>query len=211
MPADKKLIRESEWMRVFKIENEEKYLYESKFLIDNLRLPVSVIKDRWPSFSRHDKEEFATAFSTQPPRDDNDRAILQYLMETGPQEVWRNIAVLVPFHPNRSDALTFLIDKVQQDDSRANYYQAIESLRGTQAEPALRQHFDGYRSLLGPQSSSDDDVRIWADYLQCTKTLFVLTHNPIFLSALKKGRADAPAELQTYAANILREAEQAES
>lgn len=85
-PAARKVIRESEWMRVFKVENKKTYIYESKFLIDDLRVPVLAIEKKWPVIPLSEKVEFSLAFSSQPPRDEEDHAILQFLMSAGPEE-----------------------------------------------------------------------------------------------------------------------------
>jgi hypothetical protein len=203
----KKLVRESDWMRIFKFENEETYIYESKFLVDDLRVSPLAIKKQWPGLSPSEKQEFSTAFGSQPPRDNDDQNILQFLMEVGPEEVWRNIAVLLPFHTRPDVALAFLIDKVQHgSSSRADYYQAIELLRGMEAVPILRRHFDEYRSLLFPKVEGDN-VDLWINYLQCGKTLFNLTQDLTYLSELKRAQRSASLELQAHALRIVHEAE----
>lgn len=195
-------------MRVFKLENEQTYTYESKFLIDNLQVSPLTVKTRWPGFSSSEKLEFASAFSSQPPRHNDDQEILQFLMEVGPEEVWRTIAVLLPFSPRRDRALEFLLDRVlHAPEPRANYYQAIESLRPEAAIPILRQRYEEYRKLLARKSERSDEVPHWIDYLQCSKTLLTLTQDPTFVAALKEGLTAARAEVRSSAALLLREVE----
>lgn len=203
----RKLVKESEWMRVYRIEYEETYIYESKFLMDNLRISLQQVQEKWPHLSPSEKAEFSTAFSAQPPRDDEDQAILQFLMEIGPQEVWHNIAILLPFHRRPDEALGFLMERIERDSSsRTNYYQAIGSLGGAKAIPILRRQFDEYHVQLA--AKPDQGSEIWSDYLHCAKTLWILTQDPAFLSALKKAQVGAPQELQPHLAHILREINQ---
>jgi hypothetical protein len=209
MPFEnKKLVRESDWMRVYEISDPKGYLFESKFLIDNLQVSPSTIKERWLHLSEGEKIEFASAFSSQPPRHADDQQILDFLMGVGPEEVWRAIANLLPFCPDRDRALEFLVDRVRQaPERRANYYQTIELLRGESAILLLRQRYDEYRKLLTKKSQGSDQFDVWMDYLQCSKTLWTLTQDPTFLSALKEGQTTAPPELRPSAARLLREVE----
>jgi hypothetical protein len=204
----KTLVRESDWMRVFKV-GEETYLYESKFLVDDLRVSPHAIRDRWPSLSLDEKAEFASAFGSQPPRDNDDQQILEFLMGAGPKEVWRGIATLVPFHANSDRALDFLLEKADQEapGMRANYYQAFELLRKTEAVTLLRKQYDDYRNLIANRSTRRDQLDVWIDYLQCSKTLWALTHDSIFLTALKEAEASAPAEIRPSLEFLLGEAE----
>jgi hypothetical protein len=203
----KELCRESEWMRVFKIAGKEEYVYESKFLVDGLHVPPSAIKSRWAALSLEEKVEFSTAFGSQPPRDDSDQTILQFLMESGPEEVWRNIAILMLFHPRPSEALAFLIERIEKGKgAKANYYQAVELLRGLRAVPALRQDFDEYQRMLS-SSLEKASASIWSEYLQCAKSLFSLTKDEFFLDALRHSKQASPSELDSYLTHLLEEAE----
>jgi hypothetical protein len=202
----KKLVKESEWTRVFKIGDQEKYLYESKFLMDDLHVSSTTLKQRWPSLSLNEKVEFSTSFSSQPPRDAEDSEILQFLMEKGPQEVWRNIAILLPFHPRPDEARTFLLMCLNQDpQSRANYYQAIALLNDTNTVPALRSQFEEYQAKLASNPSQNSEF--WSDYIQCTNALWTLTRDSMFFSTIKESVKKAPRELQAYIKNLLQQVE----
>ncbi len=204
----KNLVRESEWARIYNISDPGGYLFESKFLVDGLHVSLPSIRDRWPLLSAEEKIEFATAFSAQPPRDGDDQQILQFLMQVGPEEVWKSIAIVSTFHPNTDYALQFLLERVRgAAEGRANYYQALELLRRAEAIPRLRERFDEYQGLVSASDGRSERASFWVDYLQCCKTLFTLTKGPAFLAALEEGRVRAPLELQPYAATILYEVE----
>jgi len=208
----RKLIRESEWMRVFRIGDREEYVYESKFLIDGLHASPSDIKSKWAAFSPEEKVEFSTAFSSQPPRDDADQGILQFLMESGPEEVWRNIAILMQFHPRPNEALAFLIKRIERESgSKANYYQIVELLQGAEAVPALRRDFEEYQRQLSCGLGKDSEVSIWSEYLQCAKSLFALTKDEFFLDVLRRSQKTSPPELDYYLTHLLEEAERIEA
>lgn len=69
----------------------------------------------------------------------------------------------------------------------------------------MRRRFDDYRNLLSTALAQSGKADLWSDYLQCAKTLFLLTQDSSILDVLKQEREDLPVELQGYAAVILRE------
>ena len=204
----RKLVRESEWMRVFEIQNEKTYFYESKFLIDDLHVSPVTVRSRWPEFTLDEKVEFASAFGSQPPRDNDDQQVLEFLMDAGPEEVWRAISKLLPFHRLRARALEFLLVRVRQaSGARANYYQALESLQGSEAVSMLRQQYEEYRDLVARKAPQSEQFDVWIDYLHCSKALWTLTQDPTYRAALKDGLTTAPPELRSSIAHLLREVE----
>ena len=204
----RKLVRESEWVRVYELTDPKRFLLESKFLVDNLQVSPSAIREKWSDLSENAKVEFASAFSSQPPRHADDQQILQFLMEVGPEEVWRSIAIVSAFHPSVDYALQFLLERIRQAPARrANYYQGLELLHRAEAIPLLRQRFDEYRNMVAAKHDHADEPSFWVDYLQCTKTLWTLTRDATFLAALKQGQTTAPPELRSLAGLLLREVE----
>jgi hypothetical protein len=206
--GSKTLIRESEWMRVFKIQNENTYVYESKFLVDKFHVSPSVIRDRWRELTLDERVEFASAFSAQPPRDDDDQQILEFLMDAGPEGVWRAIAKLLPSHPQPDRALKFLLERIRQASGpRANYYQALELLHRSEPVQTLRRQYDEYRTQMAGKVAEGQALEFWTEYLQCSKSLWGLTHDPIYRIALKDGLTAAPPELRSFIALLLRDVE----
>lgn len=206
MNRDRELIRESEWMRVFK-QNESTYVYESKFLVDDLDTSASYLKSRWPSLTRDEKIEFASAFSCRPPRSESDQEVITFLIEVGPEEVWRAIARILPFYERRGRAEEFAIERIRQSlGPCANYYQALESLRTLPAVPLLEDRYQQYRKSIHEKAANNAEV--WTDYLQCCKTLWTLTRRGEFLSALRDAEKRAPAELRPGIVNDLKQIRQ---
>ena len=204
----KTLVRESEWMRVFKIQNEETYVYESKFLADNLHVPALMIRTKWQELTLGERVEFASAFSSQPPRDDDDQQILEFLMDVGPEDVWRIIAKLMPSHPHQDRALQFLLVRLQQASGpRANYYQALELLQRPEAVLPLRRQYEEYRKLHADKTAEGENFDHWIDYLQCSKSLWALTHDPVCRIALNDGLKTVPPELRSFVTLLLRDVE----
>jgi hypothetical protein len=202
------LVRESEWMRVFKVQNEKTYVYESKFLVDDLHIPLPTIRTKWPELTLDERVEFASAFGSQPPRDNEDQQILDFLMEVGPEDVWRAIAKLLPSHPDREYALQFLLERTQQASGpRANYYQALELLRRPESVPMLRRQYDEYQKLVAGKAVEGDQLDVWIDYLQCSKSLWSLTHDPAYRITLKNGLETGPLELRSFVTLLLLEVE----
>lgn len=209
MPFHKKrLVRESEWARIYELSDPQGQLFESKFLVDALHVSPSVIREKWARLSEDEKVELASAFSAQPPRDADDQQILQFLMEVGPEEVWKSIAIVSTFHPDKEYALQFLLERIRRAEERsANYYQALQLLRRPEAIPILRQCYDEYRTRVVAKVGRPRETDFWVEYLQCTKTLLTLTQDPTFLASLNEAQVIAPLELRAYVANVLREIE----
>src|SRR6266853_178158 len=79
------------------------------------------------------------------------------------------------------DQETYLLERTEKTAKlRANYYQALESLRGLEAVPVLRQHYNQYRNLIAGKDVQNQQLDIWIDYLQCAKTLLILTRDLMF-------------------------------
>jgi hypothetical protein len=200
------LIRESQWMRIFKLSDGKTIVYESKFLLDDLRIRSAQIESIWKELLLDQQVEFASAFSCQPPRDENDRRILDFLMEVGSEEVCRTIARLLPFLEDRDRAIRFLIAKAEQvEERRANYYQSLERLGGETAIPLLRKHHEQYGKLLDRKSAKGRDSDVWLDYLQCSKALWTLTRDRKYLAVLQDAEKNAPTELLPIAGKLRRE------
>lgn len=196
---EKRLLRESAWMRIFGVKGEDTIIYESKFLVDGLHLSPADVRKMWSQLSLEQQIEFASAFSTQPPRHLDDHGILEFLLETGPEPVWRGIAILLPFHRNRARAVSFLSERLKQSPlQRANYYQAAESLHAQEITDIMHLHFHEYRTTFESDPEASRDLRRWIDYLQCCKTLFALTQDPQFSAALDQGVSRAPKELRGF-------------
>ena len=205
---ERRLVRESEWLRVFQVGDEEAYVYESKFLVDDLEVSLSTVKEKWPGLSLDEKVEFSLAFSCHEPSKGEDQRILEFLMEVGPEEVWKTIAIVVPFHPRADVAVKFLLERIKETrGSRANYFQGIELLRREESIRVLRKYYDEYGKVVTGEMNGRDEVIQWMDYLQCAKTLWTLTQEPMFLSALRDGQAKTPEGLRSYAKNLLRKTE----
>jgi hypothetical protein len=204
--GERKLVRESEWMRVFQQTEENTYLYESKFLVDDLEVPAAGLKERWPDFSGDEKIEFALAFGCHTLREGNDREILDFLMAVGPEEVWRLIAIVVASHPQGDAAMKFLLERIRKSGGPyANYYQSIELLHRKEAIPLLRQRYDEYRKAFASKPKTSDGDTRWTDYLQCAKALWTLTYDSTYIAALR----EVPIQVQSYATRLLREIDEA--
>jgi hypothetical protein len=75
---EKKIVRESDWMRIYEFADKRGHLFESKFLVDNVHVSPSSVRMKWENFSEAERVEFASAFSAQPPRNSDDQEILHF-------------------------------------------------------------------------------------------------------------------------------------
>jgi HEAT repeat protein len=169
-----KLVRESEWTRVYEAEFHGKkgMLHESKFLADGMEVSADSIVQRWGLFSDAEKRDFANAFACKREITDEDERILDFLMEAGDFPIWMAIASRLREHRDRDKALGFLLARIGEDhEHKANFYQALGLMGDKRAVPALRAAYDRYRERLGPRPVSgtlDDGI----DYLSCCAALW---------------------------------------
>lgn len=182
-----KLIRESEWMRVYECqyESQKGMHHESKFLTDRIRVSADSIIGRWSELSFEEKNEFANAFAVKPEVTPEDERILNFLMEQGDFYIWMGIAPLLPSHRDRDRALAFLEERVRQRHAdKANFFQALELMGDKRAIPALRAAYDAYKAELatpnGPPKSFD-----YFDYLACCRALWILESSAEYKDAIQ--------------------------
>ncbi len=117
-----KLIRESEWERLYESDRWGT-VHESKFLIDGIQVSAESIIRRWPDFSSAEKLEFANAFAVKREVTPEDERILDFLMEAGDFHIWMAVAPLLARHRDRERVLSFLLERIREDrKDRANFF-----------------------------------------------------------------------------------------
>jgi hypothetical protein len=204
----KKLIRDSEWLRVYVSDDGKSYHYESKFIVDNLQVSAEAFKRRWPTLSPDEKHEFADAFSCHVPNSADHQQILGFLMQCGPEKIRDSIARVVPYYADRDAALEFLLRGLRAGGRpRSHYYQALEMVEDGRAIPILVEHYEEYRPLVAGRPQGRDSMGLWFDYLQCCKTLLTLTADQRYLADLKGAATAVPRWARPFASFLLGQAE----
>jgi hypothetical protein len=178
------LVRETRWIRVYQTGPKELH-YESKFITDDIRISVDELKREWNTFSEQDQLEFAQAFMWKGLVLPEDQAIMDFVMDSGPEVVWSTIAPLLPKYPDREKALSFLLQRIaQQPTDGANYYQALELIADRRAVPLLRQCYGEHVKALGRMEQHN--IFELVDYLCCCRALWRLDGSPEYEHALRE-------------------------
>ncbi|SRR6266498_716835 len=180
------LISESEWSRQYRAGPNSTF-YESKFLVDGLKIDLSTLSSRWSWMKPEERYDFALAFGAKTSLDGDDEAVLSFLMLSGDEAVWRLIALKLARHRDRDAVVQFLSQRIQQSKgSKGSYYQAAEELEDVRLLPILEEDFRHFNSSL--QLFSQDvgqDPAPLREYLQLCKTLAAITGRDEYLSIIR--------------------------
>jgi hypothetical protein len=197
-----KLIRESEWMRVYESPRFGR-VYESKFLADGLEVPAESIISRWPRLSFAERIEFSNAFAAKPQLTVEDERILDFLMDIGSFEIWMAIAPLLPRSRNRERALKFLLDRIGEGRLySSNFFQAAETMNDRRAVPALRSVYDRYGKTLQGLVQAPEKLD-YVDYLQCCRALWVLEGSPEYRKVIEEFSRSSAESVRSLAERLL--------
>jgi hypothetical protein len=205
---DGRLVRESEWLRVYSVGAEQLH-YESKFVQDKLQVSLASIESRWDSFSEEEKSDFLMAFQSKYPLTGEDEGILEFLTKVKDEDVWSTIALpLTRMSSSKHDrVLSFLIERIQHRGThRANYYQALATLKNRMAVPALKAAFEEERisvSLDKPLGTFRD-IFAYVDYLACCAALYKLDGSEQFKQAIDDMKSHPDAAVRIQAETALR-------
>jgi hypothetical protein len=161
----------------------------SKFLRADFVVPAEVVAAEWPSWTPREKEGFASAFAHRVCLDENDRWVLDFLMERGGLRIWRSLAPAIAKHPNRSRAMDFLLARVSEGGTpSANFYQALGTLLSPESAPVLCKALSQHQLEIQahPFVESWTDRLLYLDYLSCSATLFLVTGKEEYRDNLKE-------------------------
>jgi hypothetical protein len=200
-----RLIRESEWMRVYECEykSQKGMHFESKFLTDRIQVPAGSIIKRWPDLSLEERNEFANAFADKPELTHEDERILNFLMEAGEPITWMTIAPLLPRHRDRERVLRFVLEKIGGiQHHNANFFQALELMADKRALPALRADYDDYREALGTGLGSVSPPD-YTDYLYCCAALWRISGSVEYKQVIEEALKSQDNSVRTTAEMLL--------
>lgn len=199
-----KLIRESEWNRVYESDRWGE-VHESKFLIDGIQVSAESIISRWKGFSLAEKLEFANAFAVKREVTSEDERTLDFLMEASEPVIWATIAPMLRRHTDRERVLGFLLDTLKDEGlSKANFYQGLELLNDKRALPALREDYQRYECRLVEHGKLDPEDS-YLEYLSCCKALLVIDGSKEYEDAIKQQAQSEDERVRVWAEKMLRD------
>jgi len=169
------LIKESRWSRLYRTGPRD-YYSESKFLLDGLRADPSSIKREWNSFSDEEKVDFGIAFAAGAAADKSPEVeeILTFLMSAGPEEVWMNIAGMLPKHSDKEAVMRFLLERLQTSQEPAYCFQALAGIGDQRAVPLLRQDYERRLTRINEAGVAAVSEFDWCDFYGCCAVLWKL-------------------------------------
>ena len=108
----RKLVRESEWWRVFEIGAQPE-VHESKLGSRERTVSFATLERQWPSWSLEERLDFANAFSHVQEEAPEVAQIYEFLMANGDEYVCANIALSVTTLKSELMVLRWLEERLQ--------------------------------------------------------------------------------------------------
>jgi hypothetical protein len=200
--ARKQLVRESRWVREYRLPGGGRYL-ESKFCNSGLQVTLEEFQEMWQTYSPEEKREFLYAYSVKDPLSEEDRRLLRYLMENGSDEDCSLVALRITELPEAAQVLAFLVEK-RESPYFANYAQALELIGGPDAYAVLEKKFAEYQlSLAGlPIPATPESLHDYAGYVACCEALINLTGSPGARAAVEAMLVCSDERVQSMARGV---------
>ncbi|HLM79794.1 MAG TPA: hypothetical protein VK302_04090 [Terriglobales bacterium] len=191
---------DNDWFERYESE-EGQVRRVSKFARKDFTVPVETVEAEWPSWTPAYRARFAAAFgfSRRVELNDNDRRLLDFLVNNGEPGIWRMLAFPVVWNLDRDRALKFLLARVTEGAGPlANYYQALGKLLASECVPILIEALSRHHREVKehPTLQCWDDRFIYLDYLSCSATLFKITGDEKYRANLKRMMRHADAVIK---------------
>jgi hypothetical protein len=155
MTAGAELVRESEWVLIFK-KNDHEY-HVSKFLDDTVSVDAASFRKRWPEMSSGARSEFCSAFNAKPTWTSDDTEILDAILEDGDDNLWWWLSLTLLKHPDRERIVNFLIERlsdptISHGGGTLNYIQALGISGNRRAAAAIKPYYEEFKNALKVES-----------------------------------------------------------
>lgn len=204
---EKKLLKQSKWLRIFKLENGDDF-FESRFLVDGLQISLNELTTVWQTASDREKWEFVLAYAAKPDFSEEDEKNVDFLMEHGSEPTWLTLAGTLTKSADQHKAVGFLLKLIENASRypKANYFQALEAIASLHPSEtivaALEVQFKRYQTAVKAYAHTLEVIsqsdEIW-DYLACCKTLLTLTRDNRYMQAIDEYRTAADPRLRDWA------------
>lgn len=202
VPKMKKLVRESEWLKVY--STDKGLQYESKLLFGDVPVSAQSVIKRWDRFSPEEKWEFVLALQARAKLEAEDVPLLDFLLEIGDPIIRSTLAPLLPMHPRKEAALAFLLSQINREKSnRANYFQALELIGDGAAVPTLTAIYEEMRRVNGQDYASWSTEQA-SDFVACSRALWTLTRSERFRLSLEEVQSHPDETVRAFAQLALR-------
>jgi hypothetical protein len=181
------LLDETEWSRRY-VDPSGLIRYESKFLSDRIEVDYETIIARWNTLTKREKYDFVRSFRGKRQLEPQDEKLLEFLMDTPDEVVWRLIALMITRHSNRQLVTRFILRRIKESsERRSNYYQAAEIICDAIFIPVLEEQFRAASRKLGsaPVPSPESDST-YLEFICLCKTLWKLTSEDEYRESIQR-------------------------
>jgi HEAT repeat protein len=197
----KKLIRETEWLRVYSTDVGQHY--ESRLVSDKASVSSESVIQRWSSITSEERWEIALALQLRGTLESTLVPLVDFLVENGDSVVRSTLAPLLPMHPDKEKALNFLISQIREEKShRANYFQALALVGDVSAVPPLTEICEEIQQEHGDYESMS--IEQASDFIACCEALWKLTRADRFRLSIQRLAAHSNDTVRTMASLALR-------
>jgi len=209
--VDAKLVKETEWMRVYELGPPKSRSYESKFLMDELQISAESFASRWPAMTPAERRDFAFAYSAKAEFTSDDEQIVNLIMRDGDEDVWNYLATFVVIrHPERDRVLNFIRDRLERrPENPGNYIQALGVAKDQRAVPILLSYYDEYHKAAQVVPEREDtsfwDVEPVAKFLWCSEALWKITGSKDFEDGIRAYLKHPHSQVRWWAGHALGE------
>jgi len=155
MTAGAELVRESEWVLIFKKKGHEYRV--SKFLDDNFSGDATSFRKHWREMSPETRSEFCSAFNVKDTWTSDDTEILNVILGNGDDNLWWWLSLTLLKHPDRERIVNFLIErlsdpKINHVGGTLNYIQALGLSRDRRAAAAIKPYYEEFKNAVQVES-----------------------------------------------------------
>jgi len=204
---EKKLLKESKWLRVFELPNGDQFL-ESKFLVDRIQVNLEELIKFWELSSDQEKWELAEGYVAKQEFSEEDERIVEFLMNHASEPILSILAPMMAKHSNRHKITSFFLERIEHIDDypKANYFQALEDTVTPESKQAvvaaLKRRHRQYQLKIQGQTLTEKRVRrsddIW-DYLACCRILLIFTNEKEYAQILDNYSTAGDPQLRDWA------------
>jgi hypothetical protein len=198
-----RVISENRWSRVYELSSGTR-TYASKFLTDGLTVSSDTLITEWPTWSEHERLEFAKAYKAKPEITEEDQQILSFLIENGNERVWVSIATILVKHSDREMVLRFLLARLDASSSepKGNFMQALTTIADPRVAPALKRFYERLQREINQAGGTADPI-LTIDFLHCCSALMELERDSHYRGAIESYLQDSRDLVRLAAIGVL--------
>jgi hypothetical protein len=189
------LVRKTDWSYSFKC-GPKSYSSISRFMAEKgFEVSATEIRQQWPQWDQRQRMDFAFNWQAKGTWTDDDTEILETIMSDGDDDVWQSCTQAFLKHPDRSRAVSFLVDRVSHYTLKhepLNYFQVLGMAKDKLAVPAIRPFYEKYKKIVDTEAvvGVQEDV-FWGPipyfpYLVAAGALFKITGSSEYEQSIRK-------------------------